>query len=246
MRPIRIIPMVTNRDCESLEKYLTEIGKTDLLSGDEESELFRRIKTGDAKALELLTKSNLRFVVSVAKKYQYYGVPLADLINEGNLGLIQAAKRYDETKGFKFISYAVWWIRQCILKSISENGRIVRLPYDRYRDDSSHRISIDSPLGNDDDMVLLDVIADENSPVADSGLLQESLSKDMVKVLDTLSDMERKILKASFGIGEKELTLSELACKYGMTRERVRQIKEKAIRRLRSSIATARLAMYLG
>ncbi len=277
----------TNRESQSLDKYLQEIGKVELLNQEDEIELARRIKKGDQKALEKLTKANLRFVVSVAKQYQNQGLSLGDLINEGNLGLIKAAKRFDETRGFKFISYAVWWIRQSILQALAEQSRIVRLPLNRVgalnkigkafsmleqefeREPSANElaeeldmslfevadtlkisgrhISMDAPFVQGEDSRLLDVIQDERTPLPDHDLLKESLSKEVDRALNTLTDREAEVIRLYFGLGrEHSLTLEEIGEKFQLTRERVRQIKEKAIRRLRHTTRSKHLRSYLG
>lgn len=286
MRQLKISKSITNRESASLEKYLQEIGHQDLLTADEEVELAQQIKKGDRKALERLTKANLRFVVSVAKQYQNKGLSLADLINEGNLGLIKAAERYDETRGFKFISYAVWWIRQSILQAIAEQSRIVRLPLNQVgsvnriarelnkfeqenerkpsveemadRIDlpeekiaeamkiNTHHVSMDAPFADGEDNSLLDFLPNTDSPSTDNVLDQESLRTEIGRVLDVLNDREQKVIKAFFGIGMQEMTLEEIGDKYNLTRERVRQIKEKAIRRLRYNTKSKTLKTYLG
>ena len=286
MRQLKITKSITNRESESLDKYLQEIGKEDLLSTDEEVELAQRIRKGDHKALERLTKANLRFVVSVAKQYQNQGLSLPDLINEGNLGLIKAAEKFDETRGFKFISYAVWWIRQSILQAIAEQSRIVRLPLNQVGavnkinreanrfeqeherrpsteelaekidlpeekiDDalhvSGHHVSVDAPFVDGEDNSLLDVLVNDDAPMADRQLVLESLRAEIANALLTLNDRERKVIEAFFGINQPEMTLEEIGTKYGLTRERVRQIKEKAIRRLRSNTKNKMLKAYLG
>lgn len=286
MRQLKISKSITNRESASLEKYLQEIGHQDLLTADEEVELAQQIKKGDRKALERLTKANLRFVVSVAKQYQNKGLSLPDLINEGNLGLIKAAERYDETRGFKFISYAVWWIRQSILQAIAEQSRIVRLPLNQVgsvnriarelnkfeqenerkpsveemadRIDlpeekiaeamkiNTHHISMDAPFADGEDNSLLDFLPNTDSPSTDNVLDQESLRTEIGRVLDVLNDREQKVIKAFFGIGIQEMTLEEIGDKYNLTRERVRQIKEKAIRRLRYNTKSKTLKTYLG
>ena len=286
MRQLKISKSITNRESASLEKYLQEIGHQDLLTADEEVELAQQIRKGDRKALERLTKANLRFVVSVAKQYQNKGLSLPDLINEGNLGLIKAAERYDETRGFKFISYAVWWIRQSILQAIAEQSRIVRLPLNQVGsvnriarelnkcenanprkprvDELAHRIdlpeekiaeamkintnhvSMDAPFADGEDNSLLDVLPNTDSPSTDNVLDQESLRTEIGRVLDVLNDREQKVIKAFFGIGMQEMTLEEIGDKYNLTRERVRQIKEKAIRRLRYNTKSKTLKTYLG
>ena len=286
MRQLKISKSITNRESASLEKYLQEIGHQDLLTADEEVELAQQIKKGDRKALERLTKANLRFVVSVAKQYQNKGLSLPDLINEGNLGLIKAAERYDETRGFKFISYAVWWIRQSILPAIAEQSRIVRLPLNQVgsvnriarelnkfeqenerkpsveemadRIDlpeekiaeamkiNTHHVSMDAPFADGEDNSLLDFLPNTDSPSTDNVLDQESLRTEIGRVLDVLNDREQKVIKAFFGIGMQEMTLEEIGDKYNLTRERVRQIKEKAIRRLRYNTKSKTLKTYLG
>ena len=286
MRQLKISKSITNRESASLEKYLQEIGHQDLLTVDEEVELAQQIRKGDRKALERLTKANLRFVVSVAKQYQNKGLSLPDLINEGNLGLIKAAERYDETRGFKFISYAVWWIRQSILQAIAEQSRIVRLPLNQVgsvnriarelnkfeqenerkpsveemadRIDlpeekiaeamkiNTNHVSMDAPFADGEDNSLLDVLPNTDSPSTDNVLDQESLRTEIGRVLDVLNDREQKVIKAFFGIGMQEMTLEEIGDKYNLTRERVRQIKEKAIRRLRYNTKSKTLKTYLG
>ena len=286
MRQLKISKSITNRESASLEKYLQEIGHQDLLTADEEVELAQQIRKGDRKALERLTKANLRFVVSVAKQYQNKGLSLPDLINEGNLGLIKAAERYDETRGFKFISYAVWWIRQSILQAIAEQSRIVRLPLNQVgsvnriarelnkfeqenerkpsveemadRIDlpeekiaeamkiNTNHVSMDAPFADGEDKSLLDVLPNTDSPSTDNVLDQESLRTEIGRVLDVLNDREQKVIKAFFGIGMQEMTLEEIGDKYNLTRERVRQIKEKAIRRLRYNTKSKTLKTYLG
>jgi len=286
MRQLKITKSITNRESESLDKYLQEIGKEKLVGVEEEVELAQRIRKGDRKALERLTKANLRFVVSVAKQYQNQGLSLPDLINEGNLGLIKAAERFDETRGFKFISYAVWWIRQSILQAIAEQSRIVRFPLnqvgsvnkinrilnkfeqenerrpsaeeisehidlpedkiDAALNVSNHHISVDAPFAEGEDNSLLDVLVNDDSPTADKQLGTESLRAEINTALKVLNERERSIIKAYFGIDEPELTLDEIGAKHGLTRERVRQIKEKAIRRLRESTQNKKLKTYLG
>ena len=286
MRQLKISKSITNRESASLEKYLQEIGHQDLLTADEEVELAQQIRKGDRKALERLTKANLRFVVSVAKQYQNKRLSLPDLINEGNLGLIKAAERYDETRGFKFISYAVWWIRQSILQAIAEQSRIVRLPLNQVgsvnriarelnkfeqenerkpsveemadRIDlpeekiaeamkiNTHHVSMDAPFADGEDNSLLDFLPNTDSPSTDNVLDQESLRTEIGRVLDVLNDREQKVIKAFFGIGMQEMTLEEIGDKYNLTRERVRQIKEKAIRRLRYNTKSKTLKTYLG
>ena len=286
MRQLKITKSITNRESASLEKYLQEIGKEEMISAEEEVELAQRIKKGDQKALERLTKANLRFVVSVAKQYQNQGLTLPDLINEGNLGLLKAAERFDETRGFKFISYAVWWIRQSILQAISEQSRIVRLPLnqvgslnkinreinkfeqenerrpslneiadkidlpqekiDEAMSVNSHHISVDAPFADSEDSSLLDVLVNEDIPTTDMGLVNESLKSEIQAALSVLSERERKVIEASYGIEQPELTLEEIGEKFGLSRERVRQIKEKAIRKLRTSTKNKILKTYLG
>ena len=286
MRQLKISKSITNRESASLDKYLQEIGHEELLSVDEEVELAQKIRKGDRKALDKLTKANLRFVVSVAKQYQNQGLSLPDLINEGNVGLIKAAEKFDETRGFKFISYAVWWIRQSILQAIAEQSRIVRLPLnqvgsvnkinrelnkfeqeyerrpsmneiadrvdlpeDKIADAmkvNTHHVSVDAPFSDGEDGSLLDVLPSTDIPSADNELEKESLREEIVRALDLLNDKERTIVTAFFGIGKPEMTLEEIGVKYGLTRERVRQIKEKAIRRLRHSTKNKLLKSYLG
>ena len=286
MRQLKITKSITNRESAALEKYLQEIGKEEMISAEEEVELAQRIRHGDQKALERLTKANLRFVVSVAKQYQNQGITLPDLINEGNLGLLKAAERFDETRGFKFISYAVWWIRQSILQAISEQSRIVRLPLnqvgsvnkiaheinrfeqeferkpsldeiaekidlpeekiDEAMNINGHHISVDAPFVEGEDNSLLDVMANENSPMADSSLVEESLRAEIQNALNILNERERNVIEASYGINRPELTLEEIGAKFGLTRERVRQIKEKAIRKLRSCSKNKVLKTFLG
>jgi len=284
---VKISKQYTNRESQSLDKYLQEIGKVDLLSPQEEINLAQRIKKGDQKALEKLTKANLRFVVSVAKQYQNQGLSLGDLINEGNLGLIKAAKRFDETRGFKFISYAVWWIRQSILQALAEQSRIVRLPLNRVgalnkigkafstleqefeREPSAselaeeldmslfevsdtlkisgRHLSMDAPFAQGEDNRLLDVIQDNRQPTPDSTLMEESLREEVRRALATLSEREAQVIKLYFGLEqEHSLTLEEIGEKFNLTRERVRQIKEKAIRRLRHASRSKVLRAYLG
>ena len=287
MRQLKITKSITNRESASLDKYLQEIGREDLITVEEEVELAQRIRAGDRIALEKLTRANLRFVVSVAKQYQNQGLSLPDLINEGNLGLIKAAEKFDETRGFKFISYAVWWIRQSILQALAEQSRIVRLPlnqvgslnkinkaFSKFEQENERRpspeeladvldipvekiadtmkvsgrhISVDAPFVEGEDNSLLDVMINDDSPNADRSLINESLSKEIERVLIfTLSDRERDIVKKFFGLGIPEMTLEEIGDEFGLTRERVRQIKEKAIRRLRQSSKSKLLKTYLG
>jgi RNA polymerase primary sigma factor len=287
---VRISKQYTNRESQSLDKYLQEIGRVDLLTPDEEIELAKKIKStgsGSQAALEKLTKANLRFVVSVAKQYQNQGLSLGDLINEGNLGLIKAAKRFDETRGFKFISYAVWWIRQSILQALAEQSRIVRLPLNRvgalnkigkkfseleqsYEREpsaselateldmtlfevadtlkiSGRHISVDAPFAQGEDNRLLDVIQDDRQPAPDNNLMNESLKVEVRRALATLSEREAEVIRLYFGLDrEHSLTLEEIGEKFNLTRERVRQIKEKAIRRLRHASRSKQLRAYLG
>ena len=286
MRQLKITKSITNRENASLDKYLQEIGREDLITVEEEVELAQRIRKGDQKALEKLTRANLRFVVSVAKHYQNQGLSLPDLIDEGNLGLIKAAEKFDETRGFKFISYAVWWIRQSILQALAEQSRIVRLPLNQIgslnkikkalakfeqeneREPSPEELSdkldipiekvadtmkisgrhtsIDAPFVEGEDNSLLDVLVNDDSPVADNTLMHESLRKEIDRALSTLTERESEIIKMFFGIGCQEMTLEEIGDKFGLTRERVRQIKEKAIRKLRQSNKSRLLKGYLG
>ena len=256
MRQLKISKSITNRESQSLDRYLQEIGREELITIEEEVELAQAIKRGDRKALDKMTRANLRFVVSVAKQYQNQGLSLPDLINEGNLGLIKAAEKFDETRGFKFISYAVWWIRQSILQALAEQARIVRLPLNqvgtlnKITDTlkvSGRHISVDAPFVDGEDNSLLDVLVNEDAPNADRTLMNESLSKEIDQVLMNLSEREAEIVKLFFGIGGgQEMTLEEIGLKFGLTRERVRQIKEKAIRRLRQESFCASLKPYLG
>ena len=286
MRQLKITKSITNRESASLDKYLQEIGREELVSPEEEVEVAERISKGDQRALEELTRANLRFVVSVAKQYQNQGLSLPDLINEGNLGLIKAAEKFDETRGFKFISYAVWWIRQSILQALAEQSRIVRLPLnqvgslnkinkalskfeqenerqpsseelsemidvpkDKISDTlrvSGRHVSVDAPFDEGEDNSLLDVLPNDDSPSADRGLVNESLNTEIERALSTLSSREREIIKSFFGIGCQEMTLEEIGERFGLTRERVRQIKEKAIRRLKSPSRSKLLKGYLG
>ncbi len=285
MRQLKITKSITNRESAALDKYLQEIGREELISVSEEVELAQRIKKGDKAARDKLINANLRFVVSVAKQYQNQGLSLPDLINEGNLGLIRAAQKFDETRGFKFISYAVWWIRQSILQALAEQSRIVRLPLNqvgslnkitkemaRFEQENERRpsteelaerldmsvdkisdaiqvsgrpISVDAPFVEGEDNSLLDVLANDDSPMADADLNKESLSKEVDRALKQLYDREREILKMFFGIGCQEMTLEEIGAKFDLTRERVRQIKEKAIRRLKGQKSKL-LKSYLG
>lgn len=286
MRQLKITKSITNRESASLDKYLQEIGKEELISVEEEVELAQRIKKGDQAALEKLTRANLRFVVSVAKQYQNQGLSLPDLINEGNLGLIKAAEKFDETRGFKFISYAVWWIRQSILQALAEQSRIVRLPlnqvgslnkinkaYSKFEQEHERRpspeeladqlelpaekvadtlrvsgrhVSVDAPFVDGEDNSLLDVLINNDSPNADRVLIDESLSREIDRSLATLTERESDIIKMFFGISTAEMTLEEIGEHFGLTRERVRQIKEKAIRRLRHTSRSKLLKTYLG
>jgi RNA polymerase primary sigma factor len=287
MRQLKISKQITNRESQSLDKYLQEIGKVDLLTPDEEVELAKRIKEGDQIALEKLTKANLRFVVSVAKQYQNQGLSLGDLINEGNLGLIKAAQRFDETRGFKFISYAVWWIRQSILQALAEQSRIVRLPLNRVgslnkisktfseleqkfeREPSpeelaevlqvttaevvdtmkisGRHVSMDAPFVQGEENSLLDVLENDSEQTPDSGLMTDSLRREVQRALSTLTQRESDVITLYFGLnGEHAMTLEEIGEKFSLTRERVRQIKEKAIRRLRHTSRSKALKPYLG
>ena len=286
MRQLKITKSITNRESASLEKYLQEIGKEEMISAEEEVELAQQIRKGDKKALERLTRANLRFVVSVAKQYQNQGLSLPDLINEGNLGLLKAAERFDETRGFKFISYAVWWIRQSILQAISEQSRIVRLPLnqvgsvnkinreinrfeqenerrpsleeiaekidlpedkiDEAMNINGHHVSVDAPFAEGEDNSLLDIMQNSDSPMADKTLVAESLKAEIQNALSVLNERERNVVEASYGINCPELTLEEIGEKFGLTRERVRQIKEKAIRKLRMCTKNKILKTYLG
>jgi RNA polymerase primary sigma factor len=287
MRQLKISKQITNRESQSLDKYLQEIGKVDLLTPDEEVELAKRIRDGDQMALEKLTKANLRFVVSVAKQYQNQGLSLGDLINEGNLGLIKAAQRFDETRGFKFISYAVWWIRQSILQALAEQSRIVRLPLNRvgslnkisktfseleqkYEREpspdeladvlevttsevvdtmkiSGRHVSMDAPFVQGEENSLLDVLENDTEETPDTGLMTDSLRKEVQRALSTLTQREADVITLYFGLnGEHSMTLEEIGEKFNLTRERVRQIKEKAIRRLRHTSRSKALKPYLG
>jgi RNA polymerase primary sigma factor len=287
MRQLKISKSITNRETASLDKYLQDIGREELITAEEEVELARRIKSGDEKALDKLVKANLRFVVSVAKQYQNQGLSLPDLINEGNLGLIKAAQRFDETRGFKFISYAVWWIRQSILQALAEQSRLVRLPLNQvgslnkikkatsrleqeferppsveeiaqkldipeHKLDKALRIttryvSVDAPIAEDEDTKFLDVFISEDTPRTDTNLMRESLNKEIQRSLSTLTDKERDVINLYYGIGMNHgLTLDEIGAKFNLTRERVRQIKEKAIRRLKHTSRSKLLKAYLG
>jgi RNA polymerase primary sigma factor len=287
MRQLKIIKQVTNRETPSLDKYLHEIGKVELVSAEEEVELARRIKNGDGESLNKLIKANLRFVVSVSKQYQNQGLSLPDLINEGNLGLIKAAQRFDETRGFKFISYAVWWIRQSILQALAEQARIVRLPLNKIGSinkinktfaeleqkfereptileiaqalelapedvkeairTSGRHVSMDAPLNQEEEGTLYDVILSPESPSPDKGLLNESLRKEIERALSTLTQREANIIRLYFGLnGKHPHTLEEIGEVFSLTRERVRQIKEKAIKRLKQTSRSKILKSYLG
>jgi RNA polymerase primary sigma factor len=287
MRQLKITKSITNRETASLDKYLQDIGKEELITAEEEVLLAQRIRQGDQQALDKLCKANLRFVVSVAKQYQNQGLSLPDLINEGNLGLIKAAQRFDETRGFKFISYAVWWIRQSILQALAEQSRIVRLPLNQvgslnkikkessrleqkferppspdelaealeipeYKIDAALRIStryisMDAPLTEDEDMKFIDIFIDEDTPVTDAGLMRESLAREIQRSLATLTEKERDVVNLYYGLGMNHgLTLEEIGAKFDLTRERVRQIKEKAIRRLKHTSRSKLLKAYLG
>ncbi|MGM0551187.1 MAG: sigma-70 family RNA polymerase sigma factor [Bacteroidota bacterium] len=287
MRQLKIIKQVTNRETASLDKYLHEIGKVDLLSAEQEVDLARRVKSGDNQALEKLIKANLRFVVSVSKQYQNQGLALPDLINEGNLGLIKAAKRFDETRGFKFISYAVWWIRQSILQALAEQARIVRLPLNKIGSinkinkalmeleqtfereptiteiakmvelapedvkdalrSSGRHISMDAPLTEGEEGDMYEVLLSKDSPTPDSELLSDSLRKEIERALSSLTEREANIIKLYFGLnGKHPYTLEEIGEEFNLTRERVRQIKEKAIKRLKHATRSKILKSYLG
>ncbi len=286
MRQLKITKSITNRESASLDKYLQEIGREELITVEEEVELAQRIRKGDQIALEKLTRANLRFVVSVAKQYQNQGLTLPDLINEGNIGLIKAAEKFDETRGFKFISYAVWWIRQSILQALAEQSRIVRLPlnqvgslnrlnkaFSKFEQEyertptpqelakvleipkekinstlrlSGKHVSVDAPFSDSEENSLLDVLTNEDTPKTDTSLIKESLIKEIERALSTLTEREKGIIKSFFGINCAELTLEEIGDKFGLTRERVRQIKEKAIKRLRNSSKSKLLKSYLG
>jgi RNA polymerase primary sigma factor len=287
MRQLKITKQVTNRETASLDKYLQEIGKVDLITADEEVELAQKIKAGDQAALEKLTKANLRFVVSVAKQYQNQGLTLPDLINEGNLGLIKAAQRFDETRGFKFISYAVWWIRQSILQALAEQSRIVRLPLNKIGSinkinkmyalleqsnerpptaeeiakeldmtvndvresmkNSGRHLSMDAPLVEGEDSNLYDVLRSGESPNPDRNLIQESLRTEIERSLETLTPREADVVRLYFGLGDQHpMTLEEIGETFDLTRERVRQIKEKAIRRLKHTSRSKILKTYVG
>lgn len=286
MRQLKITKSITSRDSQSLDKYLQEIGREQLLTVEEEVELSQRIRKGDRQALDILVKSNLRFVVSVAKQYQNQGLSLPDLINEGNVGLIKAAEKFDETRGFKFISYAVWWIRQTILQALAEQSRIVRLPLnqvsavnkiskaitkfeqeferkpspeelaelvnevpEKINDSlraSGRHVSMDAPFVEGEDNSPLDVMENTDAPAADHTLINESLQMEISRALNILNDRERDIIEMSFGISQPEMTLEEIGDRFGLTRERVRQIREKAIRKLRNANKESVLRLYLG
>lgn len=286
MRQLKITKSITNRDSNSIEKYLQEISREELITPDKEVELAQRIKKGDGQALDALVRANLRFVVSVAKQYQFQGLSLPDLINEGNLGLIKAAQKFDETKGFKFISYAVWWIRQSILQAISEQARVVRLPLNQVgslgkihkisarfeqeneRDPSAEELaevlempvekvagtlrvsgrsmSIDAPFSDGEDNSLLDVLENKDSLIADSYLMKESLGKEIQRTLSILNEKERSVLECYFGINCPEMSLEAIGEELGLTKERTRQIKEKALKRLRHKSKSKLLKKYLG
>ena len=289
MRQLKIQKSITNRSSEALDKYLVEIGRVPMISVDEEIELAQAIRKGGRegeRAKDKLVKSNLRFVVSVAKQYQHQGLSLTDLIDEGNIGLVKATEKFDETRGFKFISYAVWWIRQSILQALAEQSRIVRLPlnqvgslnkiskaFSKFEQENERRpspeeladeleipvdkisdtlkvsgrhISVDAPFVEGEDNSLLDVLVNDDSPMADRSLVNESLAREIDRALSTLTEREKEIIQMFFGIGQQEMTLEEIGDKFGLTRERVRQIKEKAIRRLRQSNRSKLLKSYLG
>ena len=287
MRQLKIATQITNRDSQAVEKYLQEISKISMITPEEETTLAQKIKMGDQRALDKLVQANLRFVVSVAKQYQHQGLSLSDLINEGNLGLIKAAQRFDETRGFKFISYAVWWIRQSILQALAEQSRIVRLPLNkigtinkiakayaqleqelqrepkieevaRFLDitdaevkdslrNSTRHVSMDASLNQDEDNNMYDVLKSEDTPTPDKGLLYESLKLEINRLISTLPQREADVVKLYFGLDSKHpLTLEEIGEKFDLTRERVRQIKEKAIRRLKHTSKCKNLKAYLG
>ena len=286
MRQLKITKSITNRNSDSLEKYLHDIAKEELITPEEEVELAKRIKKGDQEALEKLTKANLRFVVSVAKQYQHQGLSLPDLINEGNLGLIKAAKKFDETKGFKFISYAVWWIRQCILQALAEQSRIVRLPLNKIGalnkinkafskleqkherepspdevannldlpedkvastlELSGRHLSVDAPFQDGEENSLLDVLQNHDSPDTDGKLMNESLCQEIERTLNTLPEKESNVIRSFYGIGKKQMSLEEIGESIGISRERTRQIKEKAIKHLRQKTKNKLLKAYLG
>ena len=286
MRQLKITKSITNRENASLDKYLQEIGHEELISAEEEVELAHRIKNGDRKALEKLTKANLRFVVSVAKQYQNQCLSLPDLINEGNIGLLKAAEKFDETRGFKFISYAVWWIRQSILQAIAEQSRVVRLPlnqvgsvnkinrilnqfeqenerrpsideiadktdipHDKIEDAlkvNTHQVSVDAPVSDSDSTSMIDFMQSDSEPETDSELVMESLREEIAAALNVLNERERNVIEAFYGINQPERTMDEIGKRYGLTRERVRQIREKAIRKLKQNTNNKMLKAYLG
>ena len=286
MRQLKISKSFTNRESDALDKYLQDIGHEELLSLDEEVELAQRIKEGDNKALEKLTRANLRFVVSVAKQYQNQGLSLPDLINEGNIGLIKAAKKFDETRGFKFISYAVWWLRQSIMQAIAEQGRPVRLPLNqvgsvnkinkalsKFEQEHERRpsideiasstdlpqekveeaikantrqVSMDAPFKEGEENSLIDVLSSDETPSTDAELLKQSLREEMSMALNVLNERERNVIMAFYGIGQPEMSMDEIGKRYGLTRERVRQIRERALRRLRQNTHNKLLRSYLG
>lgn len=286
MRQLKISKSFTNRESDALDKYLQDIGHEELLSLDEEVELAQRIKEGDNKALEKLTRANLRFVVSVAKQYQNQGLSLPDLINEGNIGLIKAAKKFDETRGFKFISYAVWWIRQSIMQAIAEQGRPVRLPLNqvgsvnkinkalsKFEQEHERRpsideiasstdlpqekveeaikantrqVSMDAPFKEGEENSLIDVLSSDETPSTDAELLKQSLREEMSMALNVLNERERNVIMAFYGIGQPEMSMDEIGKRYGLTRERVRQIRERALRRLHQNTHNKLLKSYLG
>ena len=286
MRQLKITKSITNRESASLDKYLQEIGREELIDVDEEVRLAQEIRRGNRRAQDKLTRANLRFVVSVAKQYQNQGMSLNDLIDEGNIGLMKAAQKFDETRGFKFISYAVWWIRQSILQAISEQSRIVRMPLnqvglqakisrastefeqqyqrrpsaeeladlldtdlDRIKDSlnaGGKKVSVDAPFQDDESNTMIDIMTDDGAPGTDSSMERESLSTDIDTALQVLTDRERLVLKMLFGIGRAEMTAEEVATSLGLTRERVRQIKERALRRLREEANVSILIKYLG
>ena len=286
MRQLKITKSITSRENASFDRYLQEIGREELLTVEEEVELAQRIKKGDHKALEKLTKANLRFVVSVAKQYQNQGLSLPDLINEGNVGLIKAAEKFDETRGFKFISYAVWWIRQSILQAIAEQSRVVRLPlnqvgsvnkinrilnqfeqenerrpsideiadktdipHDKIEDAlkvNTHQVSVDAPVSDSDSTSMIDFMQSDSEPETDSELVMESLREEIAAALNVLNERERNVIEAFYGINQPERTMDEIGKRYGLTRERVRQIREKAIRKLKQNTNNKMLKAYLG
>lgn len=286
MKQLKISQQITNRDSLSLEKYLMDIAREGMITADKEVALAIRIQQGDAEALETLTKANLRFVVSVAKQYQHQGLPLSDLINEGNIGLIKAAQRFDHSKGFKFISYAVWWIRQSIMQAIIDQSRLIRLPmnkaaaaqklykatvtFEQHHErtpaayeleemteikadtitnllmNQARPVSMDAPMRDGEDMYLTDILTDADGPAPEAGMMQASLTNDLHDVLDRLNPREAEVIKAYFGLdGDNKMTLNEIGEKYGLTRERVRQIKERALRRMRKTAMSRKLEAYL-